>query len=123
MDQSPAAFFYQADATDNGDRGATGVRGFGHFSVEFPLLTGSGGGGENLLPTCVLCHVSRSTDAAPRPPPPGDTLTRSGLSLSLLAVLAGRGACGGSRPRCYSGACATARGAAGGLGGPTLHRI
>ena len=36
------------------------VRGFGDFSFDFLLLTGSGGGGENLLPTCVLCHVSRS---------------------------------------------------------------
>ena len=34
----------------------------------------------------------------------------------MLAVLAGRGVCGGSRPRCQSGACDTARGAAGGLG-------
>src|SRR5215467_2702623 len=59
MDQSPAAFFYKADATDNGYRGATGFRGFGDFSVDVLLLTGSGGGGENLLPTCVLCHVSR----------------------------------------------------------------
>src|SRR5215831_13568617 len=59
MDQSPAAFFYKADATDNGYRGATGFRGFGNFSVDALLLTGSGGGGENLLPTCVLCHVSR----------------------------------------------------------------
>src|SRR5262252_241987 len=61
MDQSPAAFFYKADATDNGYRGATGFRGFGDFSVDVLLLTGAGGGGENLLPTCVLCHVSRCT--------------------------------------------------------------
>src|SRR6266446_3840784 len=59
MAQSPAAFFSKADATDNGERGATGFRGFGNFSVDFLLVTGSGGGGENLLPTCVLCHVSR----------------------------------------------------------------
>src|SRR5262245_51794813 len=64
MDQSPAAFFDKADATDTGDRGATGFRGFGDFSVNYLLLTGSGGGGENLLPTCVLCHVSRCTVCA-----------------------------------------------------------
>src|SRR5262252_8970128 len=65
MDQSPAAFFYKADATDNGYRGATGFRGFGDFSVDVLLLTGAGGGGENLLPTCVLCHVSRCTGSLP----------------------------------------------------------
>jgi hypothetical protein len=59
MDQSPAAFFYKADATDNGYRGATGFRGFGDFSIDLLLLTDSGGGEETLLPTCVLCHVSR----------------------------------------------------------------
>src|SRR5256885_8361059 len=66
MDQSPAAFFCAADETDNGYRGATGFRGFGDFSVDCLLLTGSGGGGENLLPTCVLCHVSRCTTALER---------------------------------------------------------
>src|SRR6266478_6853761 len=66
MDQSPAAFFDKADATENGDRGATGFRGFGDFSVDCLLLTGSGGGGENLLPTYVLCHVSRCTPAVCR---------------------------------------------------------
>src|SRR5712692_3552653 len=61
MDQSPAAFFCAADETDDGHRGATGFRGFGDFSVDFLLLTVYGGGGENFLPTCVLCHVSRCT--------------------------------------------------------------
>src|SRR2546428_13224304 len=68
MAQSPAAFFCAADPTADGHRGATGFRGFGDFSVDFLLLTGYGGGGENLLPTCVLCHVSRcrlSTMASP----------------------------------------------------------
>src|SRR5262249_23323728 len=63
MDQSPAAFFYKADATDNGERGATGFRRLGDFRVNFLLHTGSRGGGENLLPTCVLCHVSRCKHA------------------------------------------------------------
>ena len=61
MDQGPAAFFCAADDTDNGSRGTTGFRGFGDFSVDFLLLTGYGGGGENLLPIYVLCHVSRCT--------------------------------------------------------------
>src|SRR5207244_11307086 len=59
MAQSPAAFFCAADPTADGHRGATGFRGFGDFSVDLLLLTGYGGGGENLLPTYVLCHVSR----------------------------------------------------------------
>src|SRR5256885_10615170 len=71
MDQSPAAFFCAADETDNGYRGATGFRGFGDFSVDFLLLTGYGGGGENLLPTCVLCHVSRCRTDKPRHQPGG----------------------------------------------------
>src|SRR2546427_6949742 len=61
MAQSPAAFFCAADPTADGHRGATGFRGFGDFSVDLLLLTGYGGGGENLLPTYVLCHVSRCT--------------------------------------------------------------
>src|SRR2546426_8909783 len=59
MAQSPAAFFCAADPTADGHRGATGFRGFGDFSVDLLLHTGYGGGGENLLPTYVLCHVSR----------------------------------------------------------------
>src|SRR2546427_9048384 len=68
MAQSPAAFFCAADPTADGHRGATGFRGFGDFSVDLLLHTGYGGGGENLLPTYVLCHVSRcivSRDAGP----------------------------------------------------------
>src|SRR5262245_45325085 len=38
MDQSPAAFFYKADATDNGDRGATGFHGFGTSALIFFYL-------------------------------------------------------------------------------------
>src|SRR5215471_11960257 len=78
MDQSPAAFFYKADATDNGYRGATGFRGFGDFSVDVLLLTGAGGGGENLLPTCVLCHVSRCMGGAPEASPAGPAVRRAG---------------------------------------------
>src|SRR5439155_13200714 len=65
-------------------------------------------------------HGLARDDAAPRPLPPLDSLTRAGRGPSSPAVLAGRGACGGSLPRCHSGACDTARGAAGGRGGPAL---
>src|SRR5213594_602217 len=61
MDQSPAACLASAHATDGVHGGATHVGGVGDLSFGVLLRTGAGRGGENLLPTCVLCHVNRST--------------------------------------------------------------
>src|SRR4030095_17222822 len=61
MDQSPAACLASAHATDDIPGGATQVGGVRDLSLGFLLRTGAGRGGENLLPTCVLCHVNRST--------------------------------------------------------------
>src|SRR6266568_5959190 len=63
MDQSPAACLASAHATDGVHGGATHVGGVGDLSFGFLLRTGAGRGGENLLPTCVLCHVNRSNGA------------------------------------------------------------
>src|SRR2546425_4854260 len=101
MAQSPAAFFCAADPTADGHRGATGFRGFGDFSVDLLLLTGYGGGGENLLPTYVLCHVSRCTRLdCPREPlrrqamfrPPVGSAMRSNGRCALPHLSAPRGA-------------------------------
>src|SRR4029434_7584969 len=60
MDQSPAACLASAHATDDIPGGATQVGGVRDLSFGCLLRTGAGRGGENLLPTCVLCHVNRS---------------------------------------------------------------
>src|SRR4030095_14841490 len=65
MDQSPAACLASAHATDDIPGGATHVGGVRDLSFGFLLRTGAGRGGENLLPTCVLCHVNRSNAPCP----------------------------------------------------------
>src|SRR4030095_6074892 len=86
MDQSPTARLAPAHASDGVHGRATHIGRVGDISFGFLVCPGAGGGGEKFLPTCVLCHVNRSTQVIDFPKHDFEILPQKGKCATESAL-------------------------------------